>query len=243
MNAPPNPRSTDSEPVLTASGLTKTFKVQRRAHTRRSGRAVLVAVDKVDVTLHRRRTTALVGESGSGKSTVVKLLARLLMASQGDIRLHGQPVPTRGGRRLRAYRGHVQVIFQDPYASLNPAHTVEYHLRRALRLHGQFAGKAVDLRTSAHALLEQVQLTPPDEYLGKHPHQLSGGERQRVAVARALAAGPEVLLADEPLSMLDMSIRAGLLNVLRGLRDRFGLSILFVTHDIASARHLADDTW
>jgi peptide/nickel transport system ATP-binding protein len=224
-----------SPAVLEAAGLTKHFPVRRRLdEVLRGLRRVVHAVDDVDLRLRRGRVTAMVGESGSGKSTVARLLAQLYPRTAGTVALHGKPVTARGGRRFRAYCGRVQLIFQDPFASLNPAHTVRYHLGRALRLHGRAAGEAA-------GLLEQVQLTPPERFLDKFPHELSGGQRQRVAIARAIAAGPEVLLADEPVSMLDVSIRLGVLNLLRELRDRLNLAILYITHDIASARYFADE--
>ncbi|HEV2782336.1 MAG TPA: ABC transporter ATP-binding protein [Actinophytocola sp.] len=224
-----------SEVVLAAAGLTKHFPVRRRARDLLAGRRRSVhAVDDVDLELRRGRVTAMVGESGSGKSTVARLLAQLYGRTAGTVRLHGKPMTVRSGRRFRAYCGRVQLVFQDPFASLNPAHTVRYHLTRALRLHGR-AGSA------AAELLERVQLAPPERFLDKFPHELSGGQRQRVAIARALAAGPEVLLADEPVSMLDVSIRLGVLNLLRDLKDRLNLAILYITHDIASARYFADE--
>ena len=142
------------------------------------------------------------------------------------------------GRAFRAYCQRVQLVFQDPFASLNPVHTVRYHLTRALRIHHRTGG---DLPAALDDLLTRVQLTPPERFLEKFPHELSGGQRQRVAIARALAAGPEALLADEPVSMLDVSIRLGVLNLLRDLRDRLDLAILYITHDIASARYFADE--
>ena len=131
------------------------------------------------------------------------------------------------------------MIFQDPFASLNPVHTVRYHLTRALKIHGRVGD---DLEKSLHELLARVQLTPPERYIDKFPHELSGGQRQRVAIARALGADPEALLADEPVSMLDVSIRLGVLNLLRDLKERLHLAILYITHDIASARYFADET-
>ncbi|MEQ0560613.1 ABC transporter ATP-binding protein [Amycolatopsis sp. NEAU-NG30] len=187
----------------------------------------------------RGRVTALVGESGSGKSTVARLLAGLHPRSGGDIRLHGETVDVKRGKAFRAYARRVQMIFQDPFASLNPVHTVRYHLTRALKIHGRDGD---DLEQSLHELLSRVQLTPPERYLGKFPHELSGGQRQRVAIARALGADPEALLADEPVSMLDVSIRLGVLNLLRDLKERLNLAILYITHDIASARYFADET-
>jgi peptide/nickel transport system ATP-binding protein len=198
---------------------------------------VVHAVDDVDLLLRRGKVTALVGESGSGKSTVARLLAQLYPRTGGEILLHGKSVSVRRGRKFRAYCRRVQLIFQDPFASLNPTHTVRYHLTRVLRLHGRAADEA-----ALHELLTRVQLTPPQRYVDKFPHELSGGQRQRVAIARALGADPEVLLADEPVSMLDVSIRLGVLNLLRDLKERLHLAILYITHDIASARYFADET-
>jgi peptide/nickel transport system ATP-binding protein len=233
-----------AETVLEAAGLTKHFPVRRRgreALTRET--RVVHAVDDVDIALRRGQVTSLVGESGSGKSTVARLLAQLYPRTSGDIRLHGQSTPAstaRGWRRFRAYCRRVQMIFQDPFASLNPVHTVGYHLTRALRIHDRAGSGKEDLRRALADLLGRVQLTPAERYLGKYPHELSGGQRQRVAIARALAADPEVLLADEPVSMLDVSIRLGVLNLLRDLKERLNLAILYITHDIASARYFAD---
>nr|MDT0656675.1 ABC transporter ATP-binding protein [Micromonospora sp. DSM 115978] len=232
-----------TEVVLEADGLTKHFPVRRRIRDLRSGtRRSVQAVDDVTLTLCRGRVTALVGESGSGKSTVARLLAQLHRRTGGEIRLHGTPVTVRGGRAFRAYARRVQMIFQDPYASLNPVHTVRYHLTRALRIHGNAGRTDAELAAALRDLLGRVQLTPAERYLDKFPHELSGGQRQRVAIARALGADPEALLADEPVSMLDVSIRLGVLNLLRDLKERLNLAILYITHDIASARYFADET-
>jgi peptide/nickel transport system ATP-binding protein len=232
----------DTDVVLEADGLTKHFAVPRRGREALTRRARAVhAVDDVTVTLRRGVVTALVGESGSGKSTVARLLAQLQQRTGGDIRLHGRSVTVRGGRKFRTYSRSVQMILQDPFASLNPVHTVRYHLTRALRIHGR-AARGEDLQRALRELLERVQLTPPERYLDKFPHELSGGQRQRVAIARALGADPEALLADEPVSMLDVSIRLGVLNLLRDLKERLDLAILYITHDIASARYFADET-
>jgi peptide/nickel transport system ATP-binding protein len=242
-SAEPTPSTSTTEVVLEADGLTKHFAARRRGRDvfRRNVRAVH-AVDDVSLSLRRGRVTALVGESGSGKSTVARLLAQLYPRTSGDIRLHGQPVTVRGGRRFRAYCRQVQMIFQDPFASLNPVHTVRYHLTRALRIHRRAGNGEAELRSALAELLGRVQLTPAERYLDKFPHELSGGQRQRVAIARALAADPEALLADEPVSMLDVSIRLGILNLLRDLKERLNLAILYITHDIASARYFADET-
>jgi peptide/nickel transport system ATP-binding protein len=228
------------EVVLEAVGLTKHFPVRRKLRdlVRRTHDAVH-AVDDVHLTLRRGQVVALVGESGSGKSTVARLLAQLHPRTDGDIQLHGESTRVKGGRAFRAYASRVQMIFQDPFASLNPIHTIRYHLTRALRIHRNDSG---DLDAALADLLTRVSLTPPERYLDKFPHELSGGQRQRVAIARALGARPEALLADEPVSMLDVSIRLGVLNLLRDLKERLNLAILYITHDIASARYFADET-
>ncbi|MEU0835332.1 ABC transporter ATP-binding protein [Streptomyces sp. NPDC005969] len=224
--------------VLEAHGVTKHFPVRRTGRDLVAGRRRTVhAVDDVSLHLRRSTVTALVGESGSGKSTVARLLAQLYPLTGGEIRLGGQAVKAGRGRSFRSYVRQVQLIFQDPFASLNPVHTVRYHLTRALRIHGREA-----TGSELTELLERVQLTPAAQYLDKFPHELSGGQRQRVAIARALGADPKVLLADEPVSMLDVSIRLGVLNLLRDLKERLHLAILYITHDIASARYFADTT-
>jgi peptide/nickel transport system ATP-binding protein len=235
---------TEETVVLEAEGLTKHFPVRGggREMLRSGGHRVVHAVDDVALSLHRGKVTALVGESGSGKSTVARLLAQMQPRTGGTVRLHGRDVTVRGGRRFRAYCRSVQLIFQDPFASLNPVHTVRYNLTRALKIHGHGGRNARELEDALTDLLGRVRLTPAEQYLSKYPHELSGGQRQRVAIARALAAQPEVLLADEPVSMLDVSIRLGVLNLLRDLKEQLHLAVLYITHDIASARYFADET-
>jgi peptide/nickel transport system ATP-binding protein len=182
--------------------------------------------------------TAIVGESGSGKSTLARMLARLIKPTSGEILLDGKRVPTSSHGR-REYARDVQMVLQDPFSSLNPVHDVRYHLARPLIVH-RVARRGQELDQAIQALLQRVSLTPPDQFMDKYPHELSGGQRQRVAIARALAVRPRVLLADEPVSMLDVSIRLGVLNLLAGLRQTERLTILYITHDIASARYLAD---
>jgi peptide/nickel transport system ATP-binding protein len=240
--APPAPgRGT---PLLEARGLTKHFTVH---HARRRGRArlarhgeapVVHAVEDVSLPLPESGITAVVGESGSGKSTLARLLARLITPTAGELLLDGTPVPATS-RGRRGYARDVQLVLQDPFSSLNPVHDVRYHLARPLQIHG-LGGQGADLNAAMTALLERVSLTPAEQFLRKYPHELSGGQRQRVAIARALAVRPRVLLADEPVSMLDVSIRLGVLNLLGDLRERDKLGILYITHDIASARYLAD---
>jgi peptide/nickel transport system ATP-binding protein len=198
----------------------------------------LHAVRDVSFNLYRGAVVALVGESGSGKSTAARLLAGQESLTSGAIKLDGKPVQVTGRSDFRHYKSQVQYVFQDPFASLNPVHTVRYHLERPVKLH---QGKDVDVDAEVAALMEQVRLTPAKQFLSKYPHELSGGQRQRVSFARALAARPQVLLADEPVSMLDVSIRLEMLALLDDLRKRFKLAMLYITHDIASARYFADE--
>jgi peptide/nickel transport system ATP-binding protein len=218
--------------TLAAAGLAKDFRLGR-GH-------VLHAVRDVSIDLYRGAVVALVGESGSGKSTVARLLAGQEHPTAGSIRLDDKPVVLSGRRAFRRYKSEVQMVFQDPFASLNPAHTVRYHIERPLRLHRGRQSKH-QVAEQAAALMEQVRLSPAEKFLAKYPHELSGGQRQRVAFARALAANPKVLLADEPVSMLDVSIRLEMLTLLDDLRARFQLAMLYITHDIASARYFADE--
>jgi peptide/nickel transport system ATP-binding protein len=216
-----------SAATLEVRGLTKEFGHRR-------------AVDDVSFTLRPGTVTALVGESGSGKSTVARLLSRLYTPTGGTISFRGEDVSlVRGRRALLAYRSEVQMIFQDPFASLNPVKRVQHHIERPLLIHGLVPRSRVDARV--RELLQTVGLVPPEEIAQKYPHELSGGQRQRVAIARALAVEPAVVLADEPISMLDVSIRIGLLNLMADLKRELGIAFLYITHDIASARYVADE--
>jgi peptide/nickel transport system ATP-binding protein len=202
---------------------------------------VVHAVEDFSIALYPGRATALVGESGSGKTTVARILSGMYTPTRGSMRFRSKQVNTRSSSIVRAFRRKVQLIFQDPFSSLNPVHSVYYHLSRPLRVHGH-VHSAAEERERILALLERVSLTPAEQFMHKYPHQLSGGQRQRVAIARALAVQPEVLLADEPVSMLDVSIRLDVLNLLLRLKDEERLAFLFITHDIASARYFAEDT-
>jgi peptide/nickel transport system ATP-binding protein len=197
------------------------------------------AVDDVTFALHPGTITALVGESGSGKSTVARLLARLHQPTAGHVLFEGKDVAgTRRRRDVLHYRSEVQMIFQDPFGSLNPVKSVRHHLARPLKIHGQHTRRDIERRVLE--LLDTVGLVPPERYADKYPHELSGGQRQRVAIARALAANPSVLIADEPTSMLDVSIRVGILNLMRDLQRDLDFAVLLITHDLASARYVAD---
>ena len=227
----PATAETPEIPVLEARNLVKHFPVRRGL----SLRGVYVhAVEEVNMSLHSGKVVAVVGESGSGKSTLARMLAQRTSLTGGELLWNGGRAPRAG----RAYSSEVQLVLQDPFASLNPVHGLRYILGRPLKIHGTADGKPMD--EAIKALLERVALTPSDQFIEKMPHELSGGQRQRVAIARALAVRPKVLLADEPVSMLDVSIRLGVLNLLADLRDRERLAILYVTHDLASARYLAD---
>ena len=231
--------STNEEPILEAAHLRKEFPLHK---VKLFGPPRMVyAVEDASLALHPGRATALVGESGSGKTTVARLLARLYTPTAGTIRYRKEVVKARGEAALRAYRRHVQMVFQDPFSSLNPVHTVRYHLSRPLRIYGHAHSAAEETRLVT-SLLERVNLAPAEQFMAKYPHQLSGGQRQRIAIARALAAVPSVLLADEPVSMLDVSIRLDVLNLLMRLKEEEDLALLFITHDIASARYFADET-
>jgi peptide/nickel transport system ATP-binding protein len=237
------PAPATGTPLLEARGLTKHFPVHRaasagRAVHRARGGHVVHAVENVSLALDEARVTAVVGESGSGKSTLARLLCRLIKPTSGQLLADGRRVP-RAARGRREYARRVQMVLQDPFSSLNPVHEVRYHLARPLQVHGM-TEPGVSLDEAIRGLLERVALTPAGQFLHKYPHELSGGQRQRVAIARALAVRPRVLLADEPVSMLDVSIRLGILNLLGDLRDTERLAILYITHDIASARYLAD---
>lgn len=223
------------EPVVQIRGLVKDFPVGGLL-----SRATFRALGGIDLDVRRGEIMALVGESGSGKSTIARCVARLEQPTSGTLRIDGVDVlRTEPRRASRAYRAKVQMVFQDPFGSLNPAHRVEHFLTRALRLHRRTASDAA-LRSRLAELMDTVDLDRA--MLDAYPHELSGGQRQRVAIARALAVEPEVILADEPTSMLDVSVRIGILNLMRRLRDERGISLLYITHDLAAARYVADRT-
>ena len=228
-SGPDHPAPDGEVPALEAVSLNKDFRLGRGQ--------VLHAVRDVSFGLHSGRVVALVGESGSGKSTAARMLAGQERPTSGTIKLAGEPIHVSSQHAFRQYKSQVQYVFQDPFASLNPVHTVRYILERPVRLHQ----KGNDVNAELDRVMEQVRLTPARDFLAKYPHELSGGQRQRVSFARGLAARPSVLLADEPISMLDVSIRLEMLALLDDLRRRLRLALLYITHDIASARYFADD--
>ena len=224
--------------VLSVANVSKTY-VQRRGTTVTRTEAVRDA----GFVLRRGGVTALVGQSGSGKSTLARMITGVEAPTTGTLTFHGHngdlAVGGMRGRRLRDYRRHVQMVFQDPYSSLNPAKTLGYALSRPLVNYRGLRGEA--LRQRVLELLETVALTPASRFVNRFPYELSGGQRQRVVIARALAVEPELIIADEPISSLDVSIRAEVLELLNTLVQQGDVSILYITHDLLSARMLADE--
>jgi oligopeptide/dipeptide ABC transporter ATP-binding protein len=223
-----------NEVLLESVGLVKTFPVHRGVLGRAT--AQVHAVSGVDLALRRGETLGLVGESGSGKSTTGRLLLRLLAPTAGQVRFLGHDLATVSGRELRQLRRRAQLVFQDPYSSLNPRLTVGRAIAEPLRVHHHHSRQEAEER--ARELLELVGLGA--DHVNRFPHELSGGQRQRVGVARALSVGPDVLVLDEPVSALDVSIQAGIVNLFRDLQQRLGLSYLFIAHDLAVVRRVAD---
>jgi len=219
-----------SDAILALDKVTKTF-----GH----GDSAVHAARAISFSLHAGRALAIVGESGSGKTTCARMAMREYSPTAGQILYKGRPVEGAKADEIARYRRSVQMIFQDPFASLNPAHTIAHHLLRPLKLHRpDIRGKQID--ATVRELLERVKLDP-DIVAPKYPHELSGGQRQRVNIARALAAQPEVIVADEPTSMLDVSVRLGVLNLLNEMKKEMNLGLLYITHDIATARYVAED--
>jgi peptide/nickel transport system ATP-binding protein len=222
-------------PLLEARGLTRHFKVGGAI-----ARRTLHAVDDANFTIGEREIVALVGESGSGKSTVARLLARVYKPTAGEIFYQGRPLSRMTSRKdLLAYRSDVPMVFQDPFASLNPAYRVSHGILRGLALHRPDIPRA-ERRAEAERIVAQLGLDAAGDVLDRYPYELSGGQRQRIGFAQALAYRPKLIVADEPVSMLDVSVRIGLLNLMAKLRDDRGVSLLYITHDIASARYVAD---
>jgi peptide/nickel transport system ATP-binding protein len=227
--------------ILEARNLTKNFAVAPGVTRPLGQRRSVHAVRGVSLTLQEGSITALVGESGSGKSTLGRLFAGLYRPTQGEVRFDGSAVQVHSLRAFRRYARSVQLILQDPYASLNPHRTIGYHVTRPLRIHHRVPRNAPRAQVVAEAcsLLEEVGLNPGENFYFKFPHELSGGQRQRASIARAMGAHPRVLIADEPVSMLDVSLRRGILEILRTLQQQ-GLTILYITHDLPSAAYFAE---
>ena len=223
-----------SRPLLEVHGLKKHFPITRGVFSRTVG--YVKAVDGVSFTMHRGETLGLVGESGCGKTTAGRSILRLIEATAGRVLFNGADVFDLKRSELRAVRRRMQIIFQDPYSSLNPRMTVGGMLAEALRIHKLTDGS--DTRERVAELLETVGLRP--DYARRYPHEFSGGQRQRIGISRALAVNPEFIVADEPVSALDVSIQAQIINLLQDLQGRFGLTFLFVAHDLSVVKHISN---
>jgi oligopeptide/dipeptide ABC transporter ATP-binding protein len=227
-------RTPKGEVILRVEGLVKHFPIRSGLLRRQTG--AVQAVDDVSFELRAGETLGLVGESGCGKSTTGRCVARLLEPTAGSVRFKDRDITTMSTKELRAVRREVQMVFQDPYASLNPRMTVRDIISEPLRIHGLYKGR--DGRARVDDLLDKVGLNP--EHGNRFPHEFSGGQRQRIGIARALALNPQLLILDEPVSALDVSIQAQVVNLLEELQDELGLAYLFIAHDLSVIRHISD---
>ena len=228
------------EPLIRVVDLKKWFPVRMGFLTSllRKEPLWVKAVDGVSFDIHRGEVLCLVGESGCGKTTTGRTILRLIEPTDGQVFFKGVNIFELNKEELRKLRQKMQMIFQDPYESLNPRMTVLDIVAEPLRVHGLAEGE--ELMDRVLRALEDAELRPPEAFLARYPHELSGGQRQRVGIARALVLNPEFIVADEPVSMIDVSLRAGILNLMMDLKERFGLTYLFITHDIAQARYIGD---
>ncbi|NGN69552.1 dipeptide ABC transporter ATP-binding protein [Streptomyces sp. A7024] len=224
------------EPILRVRGLVKHYPLTQGILFKKHVGAVK-AVDGVSFALYEGETLGIVGESGCGKSTVAKLLVNLERPTAGEIFYKGEDVTRLSGRALKAVRRNIQMVFQDPYTSLNPRMTVGDIIGEPYEIHPEVAPKG-NRRAKVQELLDVVGLNP--EYINRYPHQFSGGQRQRIGIARGLALRPEIIVADEPVSALDVSVQAQVVNLLEKLQDEFRLSYVFIAHDLSVVRHISD---
>ncbi|MGW0757377.1 ABC transporter ATP-binding protein [Streptomyces sp. NPDC002814] len=225
-----------AEPILEVRGLVKHYPLTQGILFKKHVGAVK-AVDGVDFELTRGETLGIVGESGCGKSTVAKMLVNLERPTSGSIKYKGEDITKLSGKALKTVRRNIQMVFQDPYTSLNPRMTVGDIIGEPYDIHPEVAPKG-DRRKRVQDLLDVVGLNP--EYINRYPHQFSGGQRQRIGIARGLALRPEVIVADEPVSALDVSVQAQVINLMERLQDEFELSYIFIAHDLSIVRHISD---
>ncbi len=222
-------RLNDQQPLIALQHVSRSFK---------QGRVRVQVLEDINLAVGENEILCLVGESGCGKTTTGKIIAGLLPPSSGEVLFRGRPVSALDNKARAEFRRALQIIHQDPFASLNPAHTVGQILSYPLRRHGMATARG-GVRRRIWELLTLVDLTPPGDIVNKFPHQLSGGQRQRVSIARALTVEPQLIVADEAVSMVDVSIRVSLLRTLHRLRDEYGIAIVFITHDLAVAKYFA----
>ncbi len=227
-----------TENILEVRGLTKHFMLDNDTVSRIAGKTrTLKAVDGIDFFIKRGETLGLVGESGCGKSTTARLITRLVEPSGGDVLLKGENILDFSRPQMQDVRKTVQLVFQDPYSSLNPRKTIMQILSRPLEVHNL----AKTWSEKRHRVLELLGLVGlAEEHADRYPHEFSGGQRQRIAIARALAVSPELIIGDEPVSALDVSIQAQILNLFRDLQEQFSLTYLFIAHDLSVIRHISD---
>jgi len=216
--------------IIEATGLTKVFRGRRRH---------LTAVDGVNLTVGPGEALGIVGESGCGKTTTARLLLRLDEPTAGVVRFEGRDVTTLRGKALLPFRARTQLVFQNPFDALNPRFSIRRTLAEPLR---NFGVPRIEHAERIDAVMHRVRMTPAKAWLDRHPHELSGGQLQRVVLARALIPGPKLIVADEPVSMLDVSVRAGILNLLRAARDELGLAAIYISHDLALIRYVCERT-
>jgi len=229
-----------ADSVVNVTNLVKWFPVRMGFFSTLFTRKQLFvrAVDDISFDIKKGEIFGLAGESGSGKTTTGRLLLRLVEPTRGNILFKGEDITTLTESNMKPFRRKMQIVFQDPYESLNPRMTISDIISEPLRVQG--IGDEAETRERVSKILEDVELTPPDEFIFRFPHELSGGQRQRIGVARAFVLEPEFVVADEPVSMLDVSIRAEILNLMIALVEKYGASYLYITHDLALARHMCD---